>query len=170
MCQTETQAAATETTHPFETAGLGRAPFRLAGFSKNVYVAYQGAAPVPGGTCDYCATGIMYECVIESADKKRFVVGCDCVLRLDRDDRQLVDAVKTKKLAVEKAARAAKKVKTIAAERARIDAAFARLGNSDVRRTLASQPHPAITGDGHSLLTYVGHAGRLRAAKLIEGA
>lgn len=67
--------------HPFEKAGLGTAPFRCVGVYKNVYCAGVGAPVQPGGSCDFCGTGIMYEYQIKSADGRRFKVGCDCVRR-----------------------------------------------------------------------------------------
>jgi hypothetical protein len=68
----------TATTHPFEKAGLGYAPFRCVGCREN-WFEMPGFGRKPGGTCDYCGTGILYEFVIKSADGKSFVVGCDCV-------------------------------------------------------------------------------------------
>ena len=79
--------------HPFQAAGLGQAPFRYTGVTKNVFVAAPGVPGKPGGSCDYCSTGIMYEFWIESADAKRFKVGCDCVKRLASADNRLVSQV-----------------------------------------------------------------------------
>jgi hypothetical protein len=74
--------------HPFERAGLGRAPFRCVGYSENVYSACPGHVQ-PGGTCCYCGQGIRYEAIICSDDGKRFTVGFDCVAKLHRDDNVL---------------------------------------------------------------------------------
>lgn len=84
--------------HVWETKGLGKAPFRVRGVislpstevaEKNP-MAYQSlmaevcqqsrAMGIGCGTCNVCGTGIMNNFVIESADRKRFVCGCDCVL------------------------------------------------------------------------------------------
>jgi hypothetical protein len=75
--------------HPFETAGLGLAPFSYAGMSEKTY------APdnQPGGTCDFCGNGIRYCCHIRSADGKSFIVGTDCVRRLESEDNRLLTAV-----------------------------------------------------------------------------
>lgn len=81
------------TLHPFETAGLGQAPFRLLAIRKNVYSAAPGHSQ-PGGCCSYCSQGILWECVIGSHDGKTFTVGQDCVRKLDRADNRLADAVK----------------------------------------------------------------------------
>lgn len=79
--------------HAFELAGLGKAPFRCVGARENWFtIPGCPEATKPGGTCDYCSTGIAYEYVIRSADGREFVVGCDCVLKTD--DRGLIDAVK----------------------------------------------------------------------------
>lgn len=75
----------TKTIHPFETAGLGKAPFKFAGmyedrgpkqYPNGMTV---GAPGQPMGTCEYCGQGIALCCRIASADGKTFVVGSDCV-------------------------------------------------------------------------------------------
>jgi len=65
-------------THPFEKSGLGYAPFRCVGCRENWFV-MPGFGQKPGGTCDYCGTGILYEYVILDKNGKEFVVGCECV-------------------------------------------------------------------------------------------
>lgn len=67
--------------HKFEVAGLGRAPFRFVGMSVNM-ITYPDGGSKPGGTCDYCGTGIMNEFAILSACGKRSVVGCDCIAKV----------------------------------------------------------------------------------------
>lgn len=69
------------TLHPFEKAGLGKAPFRCVGVTTNWYVTAGGAHRQPGGSCDYCGTGILYEYHIVGADGSKFVVGSDCVAK-----------------------------------------------------------------------------------------
>lgn len=66
------------TTHPFEAAKLGYAPFRCVGCRENWFV-MPGFGRKPGGTCHYCGTGILYEYVIVDKNGKQFVVGCECV-------------------------------------------------------------------------------------------
>jgi hypothetical protein len=82
--------------HPFEIVGLGRAPFRLIGMEKRVYSAAPGHQQ-PAGTCDACSQGIMYCYSIRSSCGKVSTVGCDCVMKLDRDDNRLVSAVQRAK-------------------------------------------------------------------------
>jgi hypothetical protein len=65
-------------THPFEKAGLGYAPFRCVGCREN-WFEMPGFGRKPGGSCNYCGTGILYEYVIKDKNDKTFVVGCDCV-------------------------------------------------------------------------------------------
>ena len=78
---------ATETTsiHPFEAAGLGKAPFRYVGTAVQEIgvdgrrvLGHVGGATVttkPGGTCAYCGTYIVNMFDIESADGNRFTAG-----------------------------------------------------------------------------------------------
>lgn len=77
--------------HAFELAGLGKAPFQFVGFSENV-IKYPDGSTKAGGTCQYCFTGIRFECRIKSADGKTFVVGSDCVNKAD--DSGLLKAFK----------------------------------------------------------------------------
>jgi hypothetical protein len=105
--------------HPFERVGLGKAPFRVAGYEKRVFYACPGAPPQCGGSCDYCGTGIVHTFVIASADGKRFVVGSDCVAKTgDRAMVREAGAVRREHLARESAAARAERRATIAAERA----------------------------------------------------
>ena len=67
--------------HVFEKAGLGRAPFKFVGAQKVTYQACPGAPIQPGGSCDFCGTGISWWCWVKDADGKRFKVGCECVER-----------------------------------------------------------------------------------------
>lgn len=115
MCQPATVNQEVKV-HPFEKAGLGRAPFAFVAMRENVYSACPGHSQ-PGGTCDYCGTGIMYECVIESSDGKRFVVGSDCVRKTY--DPKLVPLV-------ESVERERKRDLARAARKRRLDAAIAR--------------------------------------------
>lgn len=100
--------------HPFEIAGLGRAPFTLEGYSCEVGPkrladgVTVGAPGQPMGTCDYCGRGIAHVFKIRSSDGKESGVGCDCVLKIEREDNQLVSAVKKAKLLLDRKARQAK--------------------------------------------------------------
>lgn len=87
--------------HAFERAGLGLAPFRFVGLEHRTYKASPDAPTQPGGSCDFCGTGISFFCWIKSADGKTFKVGQDCVRRVD--DKPLSAEI----LAARKAERAA---------------------------------------------------------------
>jgi len=79
---------ATEQIHKFEAAGLGLATFRFVGLQTAAdRAAVQSERAGAGQTyttnnatsCDYCGQGILNAYCVESADGKRFKVGCDCI-------------------------------------------------------------------------------------------
>lgn len=111
------------TLHPFEARGLGQAPFKFVGLSQNV--SKVGDVEVAGGTCDFCGTGIRWECRIRSHDGKTFVVGTDCVRKLDREDNALVSAVERAIHEQERQKRADKKRAEYEQKRAAIEAELA---------------------------------------------
>jgi hypothetical protein len=88
----KTENAADVGKHAFEIAGLGLAPFRFVGMSENV-ISYPDGTQQAGGSCDYCSTGIRFECVIVSKDGKRSKVGCNCIAKVG--DAGLLKAYKT---------------------------------------------------------------------------
>jgi len=55
--------------HIFETAGLGKAPFKVARVTTDC------------GNCEYCNTAIVYRFYLTDATGKTFFVGSDCVLK-----------------------------------------------------------------------------------------
>lgn len=124
--------------HPFEAAGLGKAPFRFLGVSEEVYKATPDAPAQPGGKCDYCGMAIRYCFQIASADGKRFAVGSDCVEKTDTSKLRVVVASEMRKMKREKARiyRAEKQKRdavTCEEIRAEYEAAAAKL---------QSEPHP----------------------------
>jgi len=148
--------------HVFEKAGLGKAPFRFVGMHKEVYCACPGAPVQPGSSCDYCGQGIMFVCTIQSADGRRFKVGCDCVHKTgDAGLRKVVDAAKAK---VDREARHAR-------DAARIEEALALLPTVEAK--LAAQPHPRGFAGltkldwAHWMLKNAGTTGKLQVAKAI---
>jgi hypothetical protein len=169
--------------HPFEKAGLGKAPFRYIGqvhqqisYGQAV-IGHIGGVPVttkPGGTCDACGTYIIDMFRIVSADGQKSVVGCDCILKVVqghsvKEQTQFEADLKALKKA--KAASDKKKVK----DQARVQAAMERL--QFVRGSLAEQPHPSkyLASQGKTRLDYVrwmfdnaGLSGRVQAAKIVE--
>lgn len=78
--------------HPWERAGLGQAPYKFLGASREVYQAIPGDpnCPLqPAGSCDFCGQAIWDQCRFESADGKRFKVGCDCAGRANEGGKKL---------------------------------------------------------------------------------
>lgn len=98
--------------HAFERAGLGIAPFHYVGMYEKVYVAFPGAPAQPSGTCDYCGNGIRYCCQIQSADGKKFIVGTDCVAKVNAESN--VANVKTMESDAKKLAREKRQAKAAA--------------------------------------------------------
>jgi hypothetical protein len=179
-----TQTAATETTvHPFERAGLGKAPFRFDGMAQQDLcygevmlnrAEYErtGIALTTkrGGTCAYCGAAIVNMCNIVSADGKRFHVGCDCVSLTG--DSNLVRKVKAATLAADRKKRAAR-AETVKAELSAL------LADETARASLAALPHPTASraAQGETLLSSLewlaeraGAAGRARALKAARAA
>lgn len=94
--------------HLFTNAGLGKAPFKCVGLysipskflAESNPDAYNGALRMMPrgygvGSCAYCGTSLVNNYLINSADGKKFSVGCDCVEKVG--DRGLVSAVKLAK-------------------------------------------------------------------------
>jgi hypothetical protein len=158
--------------HPFERSGLGKAPFRYVGLVHQE-IAY-GEAVVgsvggvlitthAGGTCDHCGHAILDMFAVESADGKRFKVGCDCIDKVGdvKGTATLPADVKAAKLA---------------RENRRIEAAKAALPTAWL---LSGQPHPTKwrAQEGATMADYckwmfehAGHAGKLATARIVERA
>ena len=73
--------SAPTTIHPFERAGLGKAPFRVIGYAVRTYQACPGAPIQVGGSCQYCGQGIKHTYTILGADGRSFEVGETCAER-----------------------------------------------------------------------------------------
>ena len=68
------------TTHVFDH--LGPAPYRFQGVTQNLFtIAGCPEASKPGGTCDHCGTGILWEFHLIAADGRAFAVGSSCILK-----------------------------------------------------------------------------------------
>ena len=78
--------------HPYEAAGLGKAPFFVVGVEErrgpitirtsDGIETQVGAPGQPMGSCQFCGTGIAECWSIRSADGKQFIVGCECVRKV----------------------------------------------------------------------------------------
>ncbi len=67
--------------HAFTHFGPG--PYVFEKVTTNVSIPAPGVPGKPGGSCDHCSTGIMYEFWFHTANDVRFKVGCDCALKAD---------------------------------------------------------------------------------------
>lgn len=171
--------------HPFERAGLGKAPFRYVGMEAQD-LCYGEAilnraeyertgirvTTKPGGSCAYCGQYIIQMFNIESADRKRFHVGSDCVRKIALDDAALAKKVDT-------AARKAARAKRHAREAAKAARGRDLLADETVRAKLAARRHPlnARAEKGETLLDWAtwmmeraGASGKVRATRAIEEA
>jgi hypothetical protein len=167
--------------HPFESAGLGRAPFRFIGVDYRVgpiRIANRdgtetqiGAPGQPMGTCEFCGQGIAECCMIQDADGKRFVVGNVCVAKTN--DPKLIDETKR---AVGRAALERKRER----DRVRIVGVRAKLERDEaLRRVLRNQPHPLLwqAKKGQTMLDWCewmlkssGVSGSLKVCRAVEKA
>lgn len=163
------------TIHPFERAGLGKAPYRVTGSYESKYQAIPGDpnCPIqPGSSCDYCAAGIMLVVKVRSADGRDFKVGCDCAGRvyqecaatdLERDARRMRDAVN--------------KIKREHSHRrddTRIEAACALFeAHRETFSDMWETPPPAKYARSWAeyidwMLEHAGRTGRVKVARIIE--
>lgn len=154
--------------HPFEEAGLGKAPFHFDGVTENVYTTGNGAHSQPGGCCKYCFHGIRYEFWVVSADGERFPVGCDCIRKISSKGSKMLSEA-------EKAQKELKRQKAEEKLQTRIKSAKAILDSDS--NLLADMPHPSEWRKEDSLRDYVnwmfenaGNSGMTRACRIIENA
>jgi hypothetical protein len=181
MNATTTLTADTSTVHPFERAGLGKAPFRYLGCRRLVgplrfaqadgTVLEVGAEGQPMGTCSFCSQGIAECHSVKSADGKRFTVGCDCIARIHGDERTPLRS----------AAEAASRKLRNAAAKARRDAKAtteqvelaALLADEAARAKLAALPGPkfgTMLEHAEFMATRAGATGRAKALKAVKAA
>lgn len=165
--------------HPFEDAGLGRAPFRFVGMENRVgpikshdhktgITTEIGSPGQPMGSCDYCGQGIALCCHIKSSDGKRFIVGSDCVARTYGEKDPV--ALDTKRAIARH-----RRQRDAASKGRRIEAARATF---ERHRTLfEAEPHPNAywAGKGQTLADSIdwffknaGTAGKLKMTRLVE--
>lgn len=99
-------------THIWTEAGLGQAPFRVvrmeteedrAGIENERKSNGQAYTTNHCTTCDACGTAIYNAYHIESADGRRFKVGCDCLEKTG--DKGLIDVAKREAKRVKQAAK-----------------------------------------------------------------
>lgn len=169
---------APEYLHPFEKAGLGKAPFRCVGVSRKVgpirYVGKDGcevsvgAPGQPMGCCAYCATGIAECYEILSSDGKRFIVGCDCVAKTSAKGSRVLNEVEA--LVRKRRNEAARERNAIKAQASKAELT-ALLADPEFRAKLAAKPSAyawkaekgeTALDDAEWLARNCGHSGRAR--------
>jgi hypothetical protein len=175
---------ATPRLHPWEKAGLGKAPFRWLGVEVKygpIRIARAdgttleiGAPGQPMGSCAFCGQGIAECHSIASADGKEFIVGCDCVRRVNAEGEKVRTAAERASLDLKNAAARARHAAKAAASRARLKELLDRPG---FREELSAKPSAyawkaekgeTAWDDLEWLANQCGHAGRLRLIKRLE--
>ncbi|HEY3498183.1 MAG TPA: hypothetical protein VGK73_25970 [Polyangiaceae bacterium] len=170
--------------HPFEKAGLGKAPFRCVGVTRKVgpiRIANRdgttteiGAEGQPMGRCDFCGTGIADCYEIRSADRREFVVGCDCVAKVCAKGEKVFSEVERMAMDLKNAAARKRHDAKAAASQAQLAELLAA---PQLRGKLSSKPSAyawkAAEGataldDAEWLARQCGHAGRLRLIKRLQ--
>ncbi len=172
------------TIHPWEAAGLGKAPFQWLGVEVKygpIRIAQAdgttleiGAPGQPMGSCNFCGNGIAECHSILSADGRKFIVGCDCVRKVNAEG----DKVRTK---AERASLDLKNAKARKRAAAKSDASLARLKEllerPGYREAMAAKPsvYAWKAKDGATawddlewLANQCGHSGRVRLIKRLE--
>ena len=154
--------------HAFEKAGLGKAPFTVKEYARETWKAAPDAPDQVGNSCRYCWTGIKDVFYIESADGKVFPVGSTCVNKTG--DRGLINTVK-RQMNQLKAEKAYKR------NTERIANAVVELEDPELRKSLASHPHPlewrASKGDtlldwAEWMLANAGMSGKMQVVRVVN--
>ena len=172
----------TDRVHPFERAGLGRAPFRFVGVEYKVGPIRMldadgnptntmvGSPGQPMGTCDFCGQALVECCSVRSADGKTFTVGNVCIDKTR--DKRIADPMKV-------ALRKARLAKKHERDAARIARNLETIARDDVRAALAAMPspHASRAERGETALDWTewflanaGTSGRIKACRVIEKA
>lgn len=155
--------------HPFERAGLGKAPFRFVGMTVSKFQAAPGEPVRAGSSCDYCPSAIMKVYWIQSADGREFKVGCECVRKVDAKLAKSVDA----------ATRDHKRAKRETEAKDVEQLLHTALACKATRDKLATAPHPVtvMAASGKTLLDWAdwmlaraGAKGRKEALAAVERA
>lgn len=176
---------ATNSTHPFEAARLGKAPFKFIGMHEQDLCYGQAilnreefqrtgvsVTTKPGGSCAYCGNYIVNMYNVRSADGQVFHVGSECIEKTG--DRKLIEPAKAARC---KAAGVKRAVKASEVQ----GSLEALLVSPEARAKLAAAPHPKPLAwrapEENTLLAYIewmsvkaGAAGRKKALALATSA
>ena len=168
-----------EIVHPFELAGLGKAPFKFVGsytdigpkkWVENGVQCESGAPGQPMGSCDFCGTGIAYCFQVKSSDGTTSVVGSSCVEKTFCKGTRVYTEV-------ERVVRARKREQREKRELLKIEQAREWLTVPSIREALAGYPHPSKYREslGDTRLDWcdwsldnAGTSGRLKVFNLIK--
>jgi len=151
--------------HVFEQAGLGKAPFRYKGCGREVYQVVGGPAQ-PGGTCDYCGTAITNCFYLESADKKSFKVGCNCVEKTG--DHGLINPVKQEVNRLKSIARNERELVRIQEGRIRLPLVLTALKAKKHPNTWLAAKGETADAWAIWMMANAGNAGRLQVCRTIK--
>ncbi len=164
--------------HPFEAAGLGKAPFRFLGVEHKTYQACADAPVQPGGSCDYCGTGLYDLFHVKGADGKRFVVGCDCALKIERKATTGLTYEQAKVFnAIKAAARKCANKKRHAREAVQLAELATLMADEAVRAALSAVPSSSERGrakgetalnDCEWMIRISGVTGKLKTLKTVK--
>ena len=153
---------ASAATHRHVFNHLGPAPYRYTGCRENRFV-MPGFGSKPGGTCDHCGTGILYEFHFIAANGHRFKVGSSCVTKSgDAGLRRVIAAdVKAQQKAVRDARKKAKAVEASTL----VDTHW-----PVAREQFVGQPHPHpyFASQGKTYADYLEFCGRPAMAAAIR--
>lgn len=163
--------------HPFQRAGLGLAPFKCMGVEEKTYQACPGAPVQPGGSCDYCGTGIRYMVHVLSADNNRFKIGMDCAQKLYKESNTKIPredsvarAIREHKNELARASRERRELELIR----RLSAELASIPNwiEALKAIPHSAPYWAAQGETAwtQLNWFIEHAGRTGHIKAMQTA
>lgn len=153
--------------HPFELAGLGKAPYVFTGVTESVFQAAPGEPARAGSSCDFCPASIRWCFWLRSADGKKFKVGCDCIRKSGDTKLIKVADVADRKLKLDA---------THAREDAIIASGKAAIETLAGKAKVSSHLHPTAfcANQGLTLLDWArwmfqhaGRSGQLRAAKRV---
>ena len=163
-----------EKIHKFEEAGLGKAPFRIVGFSeekgpktissKGGVIIQVGSPGQPMGVCDYCGTAIVNCFHIRSTDDRTFIVGSECVYKTD--DKGLTITVRREVNRRKREARHESEAKRIA--QVEND-----LKDSTIIARLRAQRSPSRMNEtalewAEWMMAHSGNSGRMKVVRLID--
>lgn len=180
-----TTLASTDTTdsstvHPWERAGLGKAPFQYLGVRRLVgplrfaqpdgTMLEVGAPGQPMGTCAFCLQGIAECHSVKSADGKRFIVGCDCIARVNGEHEPVRAKAEAASRKLRNAAAKARRDAKATTERGELEAL---LSDEVARAKLAALPGPkfgTMLEHAEWMARKAGAAGRGRVLKAVRAA